>query len=141
MDNLEREAADRFLSCPFCGGDADLCSSPAPSYWVECNDCGAKGHEEPVRSMFGERLVRPHHHKAKRTAIEAWNRVMNAIRVESAALAAIRCGAREYALNIASVGAQRAAAPTSHPHEHLPTMKPSVTLHPRAVLWNVHSLG
>lgn len=34
-----------FDRCPFCGSyDIELCNTHTPSYWVECEGCGAQIH-------------------------------------------------------------------------------------------------
>ena len=73
VELLEREPADSFLPCPFCGGEADLRNSPAPSYWVECDDCRARAPEVRVAPSFGV-VTQQHHRKAKADAITGWNR-------------------------------------------------------------------
>lgn len=57
--------------CPFCGSLAiDLKNTHTPSYWVECDTCGAKvdgewgGDKEDMRA----------HKKSARSAIRKWNK-------------------------------------------------------------------
>ena len=71
--NLELEASDEVLPCPFCGGtDLELCNTHTASYWIEC-PCGAEVRGGGFSPKRGYAQMK-HHLKAKAAALAAWNR-------------------------------------------------------------------
>lgn len=64
---------EKVLPCPFCGStDIELCNTHAPSYWLECQGCGAQAHGEG----FGDKgqNTKAAHVKAAKSALAAWNK-------------------------------------------------------------------
>ncbi|MDE2098435.1 MAG: Lar family restriction alleviation protein [Patescibacteria group bacterium] len=74
------------LKCPFCGSSSlQIGNTHTPSYWVECEDCGAavygKGYPYSKKEhsgfhshlLYGTTLPKPYV-LARMAAIKAWNR-------------------------------------------------------------------
>ena len=81
MNNMERIKAESedLLKCPFCGGEAEMCSDSDNiyvKYWyIRCKNCfgrGASYYESFSALMENERFFTTQ--RAWRNAIKAWNR-------------------------------------------------------------------
>lgn len=65
--------------CPFCGSlNVTVSNTHTPSYWAECEDCGAQGPSStyPKREARSRAGVRRQHKAALSEAVERWNRRM-----------------------------------------------------------------
>ena len=80
MNNMERIKAESedILKCPFCGGEAEMCSGSdrEGKYWyIRCKNCfsrGAESYESLSALMENEEFFAIQ--RAWRNAIKAWNR-------------------------------------------------------------------
>lgn len=64
--------------CPFCdSSDVEITNTHSPSYWAECNNCGAQGPSGRTSSVRIARktksAVRRQHEEAFSKAHELWN--------------------------------------------------------------------
>lgn len=75
ITHLELEDGDHFLACPFCGScEVELLNTHTACYWIAC-PCGVEvtgkgygGHKQ------SENLSLSDHKRAKKSALERWNR-------------------------------------------------------------------
>lgn len=69
------ETGDRVEPCPFCGStDIELANTWTPSYWIECNGCGAEMHPVNRKPWGRGDDTKPAKHLASaRAALKAWN--------------------------------------------------------------------
>jgi len=61
--------------CPFCGStELELANTWTPSYWVECNCCGATKPGQAANWKTNDQAYdRSRHVKAAISAVDAWN--------------------------------------------------------------------
>ena len=72
---LEGRDHPNLRPCPFCGSDSVIMEHTwTPSYWVECEDCGARVSDNRSRTWDNPDLISLAFHKrSMRYAAEAWN--------------------------------------------------------------------